>query len=246
MALTGLSFIGYSRGEQGGAVFQASHRERSEPIGPQYHSAKASELQVACELALAAFNPFRKLSGATRGAFLSEIANQMEASRDEIVARYVIETGLPEVRANGEFNRTIGQIRLFAQVASEGTWVDPRIETAVPDRQPLPKPDMRSMWIPIGPVAVFGASNFPLAYSVMGGDSASALAAGCPIIVKAHAAHPGVSEIVGNCVIAAAQSTGMPEGVFSMLYDSGFEIGQALVAHPAVKGVGFTGSQRGG
>ncbi|MEQ1932920.1 MAG: aldehyde dehydrogenase (NADP(+)) [Fimbriimonadaceae bacterium] len=246
MALTGLSFLGNTRGATGGKTFRASHRAVGDLIEPDFHSSTLNDVDQVCALALDAFGTFRKLSGSDRASFLTEIARSMERVREEIVERYVIETGLPEARANNEFNRTIGQVRLFANVAEEGTWADPRIETALPDRQPLPKPDMRSLWIPLGPVAVFGASNFPLAYSVMGGDSASALAAGCPIIVKAHPAHPGVSELVANCVIEAAESTGMPEGVFSMLFDSGFEVGQALVCDPRIKGVGFTGSQKGG
>lgn len=246
MALTGLSFLGNTRGATGGKTFRASHRTAGALIEPDFHSSDLSDVELACTLAHDAFAPYRKLSGSDRGEFLTEIACSMDRVREEIVERYVIETGLPEARANNEFNRTIGQVRLFAHVAEDGSWADPRIETALPERQPLPKPDMRSLWIPLGPVAVFGASNFPLAYSVMGGDSASALAAGCPIVVKAHPAHPGVSELVANCVIEAAAATGMPEGVFSMLYDSGFEVGQALVADRHIKGVGFTGSQRGG
>ncbi len=246
MALLGLSFIGNQRGVAGGQTFKASNRLAGEPTEPEFCSATLSELDRACDLAMSAFKVFRKLPGSDRAEFLLEIVKRMEFAREEIVERYILETALPDARANNEFNRTIGQIKLFAQVAEEGSWVDARIETALPDRLPLPKPDMRSMWIPIGPIAVFGASNFPLAYSVMGGDSASALASGCPIVVKAHPAHPGVSELVANCVIEAAEATGMPEGVFSMLFDSGFEIGQALVKHPKIKGVGFTGSQRGG
>jgi alpha-ketoglutaric semialdehyde dehydrogenase len=207
---------------------------------------ETADVGLAADLAWQAFLTYRHISGKDRARFLRKIAEEIEAASAQIVPKYVEESHLPEARANGELARTAGQLRLFATVAEEGKWRDPRIETAIPDRQPLPKPDMRSLWIALGPVAVFGASNFPLAFSVAGGDTASALAAGCPVIVKAHPAHPGVSEIVADCVLRAAKATGMPEGVFSMLYNDGFETGQALVQHPKIKAVGFTGSQRGG
>jgi alpha-ketoglutaric semialdehyde dehydrogenase len=156
------------------------------------------------------------------------------------------ETGLPEVRFNGELARTCGQLRMFAQIAEDGSWADVRIDPAQPDRKPAPAPDTRSMLRPLGPVAVFGASNFPLAFSVAGGDTASALAAGCPVIVKAHPAHPGTSEIAAEALTEAARQTGMPDGVFSLLFDDGIAVGQALVRHPGIKAAGFTGSRRGG
>ena len=156
------------------------------------------------------------------------------------------ETALAEPRIRGETARTSNQFRLFAAILEEGSWVDARIETALPNRQPLPRPDLRSMLRPLGPVAVFGASNFPLAYSVGGGDTASSLAAGCPVVVKAHPAHPGTSELVGNAINAAVKSAGLALGIFSLLFDAGIEVGTALVQHPCIKAVGFTGSLTGG
>ena len=156
------------------------------------------------------------------------------------------ETALPEARLKGEVGRTAGQLRLYAEAAERGDWLDARIETANPDRKPLPKPDHRSMLRPLGPVVVFGSSNFPFAYSVAGGDTASALAVGCPVIVKAHPAHPGTSELVGRLILHAVRDCGLPEGTFSLLFDAGLEVGQALVNHFLVKAVGFTGSVKGG
>ena len=158
----------------------------------------------------------------------------------------VQETALPVARAQSEMGRTCAQLRLFADVIEEGSWVNARIDPALPERKPLPRPDLRSMLRPLGPVAVFSASNFPLAFSVAGGDTASALAAGCPVIVKAHPAHPGTSELVGAAVRESVREHGLPEGVFSLLFDAGIEIGTALVQHPAIKAVGFTGSRAGG
>lgn len=204
------------------------------------------DVEAACNLAEEAFHSYRQLRPQDRALFLDAIAKNLEGRSEEIVAVYQEESHLPEPRARGELARTTGQLRMFAQVALDDAWRDPRTETANPDRQPIPKPDMRSTWIPLGPVVVFGASNFPLAFSTAGGDTASALAAGCPVIVKGHPAHPRVSEVVAECILAAARETQMPEGVFSLLFDDGFEVGQALVRHPEVKAVGFTGSQRGG
>jgi NADP-dependent aldehyde dehydrogenase len=158
----------------------------------------------------------------------------------------MLETGLPQMRIEGERGRTIGQLQLFANVVRAGNWLDARIDLAMPDRAPLPRADLRQSHIPLGPVAVFGASNFPLAFSVAGGDTASALAAGCPVIVKAHSAHPGTSELVGKAIIAAANKCDMPEGVFSLIFGSGNQVGAELVAHPLIKAVGFTGSRTGG
>jgi NADP-dependent aldehyde dehydrogenase len=156
------------------------------------------------------------------------------------------ETGLPLARCTGEIARTSGQLRLYGEAAARGDWLDARIETALPDRKPLPKPDHRSMFRPLGPVVVFGSSNVPFAYSVAGGDTASAFAAGCPVIVKAHPAHPGTGELVGRLVVEAVKECGLPEGSFSLLFDAGFAAGQDLVRHPLVKAVGFTGSLKGG
>ncbi|MFL6734507.1 MAG: aldehyde dehydrogenase (NADP(+)), partial [Sphingomicrobium sp.] len=177
---------------------------------------------------------------------LESIAQNILDIGDELVDRCVAESGLPRPRIEGERGRTVNQLRLFASVVRQGRYLDVRIDPAMPDRQPLPRPDLRSRMIPLGPVAVFGASNFPLAFSVAGGDTASALAAGCPVIAKAHSAHPGTSELVGRAVQQAVAASGLPEGVFSLLFDTGRAIGQGLVADPRVKAVGFTGSRGGG
>jgi len=165
---------------------------------------------------------------------------------DALIERASAESGLPRGRIEGERARTVGQLRLFVEVVRDGGWLDVRIDPPMPDRKPLPRADLRQRHIAVGPVAVFGASNFPLAFSVAGGDTASALAAGCPVVVKAHSAHPGTSELVGRAVQSAVVECGLPEGVFSMLFGSGNRVGTALVAHPHIKAVGFTGSRRGG
>lgn len=244
--LKGLSYIGNERAEQSPNPFRAENRSTGEILEPDFHSCSSEETELAVSLASQASAPFRNTSGHERAAFLRAIADCIDSAASEIVPRYIFETALPEGRARGELARTTGQLRLFAELVQDGSWVDARIETALPDRQPIPKPDMRTMARALGPVAVFGASNFPLAFSAAGGDTASALAAGCPVIVKAHPAHPGVSEIVADCIIDAVEVSGMPNGVFSLLFDRGYEVGATLVGHPSIKGVGFTGSQRGG
>ncbi|MFC4993238.1 aldehyde dehydrogenase (NADP(+)) [Rubritalea tangerina] len=246
MSLTGLSFIGYQRGRGENVCGTAINPATGESIGPETIAATDTELESALELAEQAYAEYREKSGEQRAQFLRVIAANIEAVVDTIAERGPLETGLPEMRMRGESGRTIGQLRLFADLIEEGSWVDARIEHAQAERQPLPKVDLRSMLRPLGPVAVFAASNFPLAFSVAGGDTASALAAGCPVIVKAHASHPGLSEIVAEAVVEAAQATGMPEGVFSMLFGSGRTLGQALVKAEQIKAVGFTGSQAGG
>ncbi len=216
------------------------------PLHPVYCAATADEVARAVDLASAAFRVYSRLDGAIKATFLRAIASEIEAIADDLATRGPLETGLPEMRLRGETARTTGQLRLFADLVEEGSWVDARIERANPDRKPLPKPDLRSMKRPLGPVAVFCASNFPLAFSVAGGDTASALAAGCPVVVVAHSSHPGLAELVGSAVIRAAQATGMPEGVFSLLYGGGRSVGQAVVKHPAIQAVGFTGSRSAG
>lgn len=217
-----------------------------EKLDPQYMGATPEEVEKALSLATDAFPAYSALSGKERAGFLRAIADKIDAQVEDIAARGPLETALPEGRMRGETGRTVGQLRLFATMIEEGSWVDARIEHAQPDRQPIPKVDLRSMLRPLGPVAVFCASNFPLAFSVAGGDTASALAAGCPVVVIAHSSHPGIAEIVGNAVVAAAKETGMPEGVFSLLYGGGRTVGQAVVKHPAIQAVGFTGSRGAG
>ena len=211
-------------------------------LEPVYHCASLADLNHAADLAEEAFVSYRKLSGHERGPFLRRIADGIEAIVPELVARANCETALPEARLKGESARTINQLRLFAQVVEEGSWVNARIDPAQPDREPLPRSDIRSMMMALGPVAVFGASNFPLAFSVAGGDTAAAFAAGNPVIVKAHHAHPGTSEMVGQVIARSVRECGLPPGVFALLFGAGAEIGAALVDHPNVKAVGFTGS----
>ncbi|MGY3051847.1 alpha-ketoglutaric semialdehyde dehydrogenase [Pedobacter sp. UYEF25] len=212
----------------------------------EFSKAGANEVNEALKSATAAFQIYRNLNKDKKATFLNAIADEITALGDEIVNRASAESGLPVARLQGELGRTTGQLRLFANLVAEGSWVDAIIDIAQPDRQPLPKSDIRRMLIPIGPVVIFGASNFPLAFSVAGGDTASALASGCPVVVKAHPAHYGTSALVGGAIIKAVRKTGMPEGVFSMLYDDRYDIGSALVKHPLTKAVTFTGSFKGG
>lgn len=244
--LLGTSFIGYTRSTGTVPCGHAIVPGSGEALEPAYFAATDAEVGRALSLAAAAFQVYSNLSGKSRAEFLRAAAAEIEAVVEDIVERGPLETALPEARLRGETGRTIGQLRMFADLVEEGSWVDARIERANPDRKPVPKVDLRSMLCPLGPVAVFCASNFPLAYSVAGGDTASALAAGCPVIVIAHASHPGMAEIVATAVIRAAQRTGMPEGVFSVLYGGGRTVGQAVVKHPVTQAVGFTGSRAGG
>lgn len=244
--LSGTSVIGYARGAGDLPAGQAVHAASGAKLEPVYLAATPGEVDQAIALAADAFPRFSALSGKQRGAFLRAIAEQIEGVVDDIAERGTLETGLPDARLRGETARTTGQLRLFAALVEEGSWVDARIEKAQPERQPLPKPDIRSMLRPLGPVAVFCASNFPMAFSVAGGDTAAALAAGCPVVVIAHSAHPGVAEIVGQAVLRAASATNMPEGVFSLLYGGGRSVGIPVVQHPVIQAVGFTGSRNGG
>ena len=200
----------------------------------------------AVAAAEAAFPAYAATTREERAAFLETIADQIEARGAEITAIGTSETGLPEARLNGERGRTTGQLRLFASHIRKGDYLDRRHDAALPDRQPLPRPEIRMIQRPIGPVAVFGASNFPLAFSTAGGDTASALAAGCPVVVKGHSAHPGTGEIVAQAIDAAIRATGMPAGVFSLVQGGKRDVGEALVQHPLIKAVGFTGSLGGG
>jgi 2,5-dioxopentanoate dehydrogenase len=245
LKLEGVSLIGF--GEGGKATgFAAINPATGLPLETQYYSATAEDVDIAARLASQAFPVYGNLPGKDRGALLRRIAAAIEAQGPAIVSRANLETALPEGRLQGELARTCNQLRLFAQVVEEGSWVGARLDSAEPSRKPAPKPALRSMLKPLGPVVVFGASNFPLAFSVAGGDTASALAAGNPVIVKAHPAHPGTSELVGQAVRESIRALNLPEGVFSLLFDSGIEVGTRLVQHPAVKAVGFTGSLPGG
>ncbi len=247
MQITGEMLIGHAtvRGTGGTqrAFNPALNAEISEPV---FGLGTRADVERAAQLAAAAFDPYRNLPLVRRAEFLEAIADEILALGDELIERAHAESGLPRARLTGERGRTMGQLRLFAQVVRDGHFLGATVDSAQPERQPLPRPDLRLAKIPLGPVAVFGASNFPLAFSVAGGDTASALAAGAPVIVKAHSAHLGTSELVGRAVQQAARRTEMPEGVFSLLIGAGREIGEALVAHPAIKAVGFTGSRQGG
>lgn len=203
-------------------------------------------MDAAMRAADEAFQTYQSVPGAARAALLEKIAEEIMALGDALLLRAGEETGLLPDRLTGERARTCGQLKLYAATAREGSWVDARIDRALPERQPLPRPDLRRMLLPIGPVAVFGSSNFPLAYSVAGGDTASALAAGCPVVVKAHEAHPGTSELVAQAINRAVAACGMPPGVFSLLQGDGRVIGGPLVRHPLTRAVGFTGSLRAG
>ncbi|MGE3465790.1 MAG: aldehyde dehydrogenase (NADP(+)) [Pyrinomonadaceae bacterium] len=244
--LLGTSIIGSGRGAATHNIFRAFDPTTGEAVEPPFHSATPDEVERAATLADNARIPYGNVPVRMRAKFLRKIADNIEALGDTLIERASLETALPNERFRGERARTCGQLRAFADLLDEGSWVDARIDHAIPDREPIPKPDVRSMLRPVGPVAVFCASNFPLAYSVAGGDTASALAAGCPVIVNAHIAHPGTAELVGAAIANAARECEMPEGVFSLLFSSGYEIGQALVKHSAIKAVGFTGSRRGG
>lgn len=243
--LAGRSLIGKELGREQGAAFRAVNPATGEKLEPAFYSATTEEIDRAANLAADAFHAAQKISGRERAAFLRRIAENLTADGEAIIARANLESGLPLPRLQGELKRTTGQLTLFAEVLEEGSWVNARIEEGDGERKP-PKPDVRSMLRPLGPVAVFGASNFPLAFSVAGGDTASALAAGNPAVVKVHPAHPGTSELAGKAIRKAVEQSRLHEGTFSLLFDSGVEVGVALVQHPAIKAVAFTGSQAGG
>ncbi len=246
MKLEGTSLLGGRRGARGGKTFTGVNPVNGEALPVEFHSASVSDVEVAANAAAEAFAVYRRWPTARRVALLNRIAELLEANAAEIIARANLETALPTGRLQGELARTCFQLRFYGDGVASGLALGARIDHGDSKRQPLPKPDLRSMMIPLGPVAVFGASNFPLAYSVAGGDTASALAAGCPVIVKAHPAHPGTSEIVGLLVQQAVREMNAPDGLFSLLFDAGHEIGAALVKHPAIQAVGFTGSRQGG
>lgn len=246
MNLHGKSLIAGSHGREGGKVFRAVNPATNEPLAPDFHSASADEVARALDASAAAFEQYRALPGAGRAKFLEAIAGEIEALGDTLLQRAVAETGLPLARITGERARTCGQLRLFAELVREGSWVDARIDTALPERQPLPRPDLRLMLVALGPVVVFGSSNFPLAFSVAGGDTASALAAGCTVVVKAHRAHAGTAELVGGAIARAVAACGLPAGVFSLIHGDGATVGIAMVKHPATAAVGFTGSRAAG
>jgi 2,5-dioxopentanoate dehydrogenase len=246
MNLSGTSIIGRTRALPNARAFSAYNPALGAPLAPDFFAATVDELERAVSLAVAASATYGRATSATRAAFLHLVARKLEEESSTIIARAQAETALPDARLQGELARTSLQLRLLADIARDGGWADPRIDHGDPHRQPTPKPELRSMLRPLGPVVVFGVSNFPLAFSVAGGDTAAALAAGNPVIVKAHPAHPGTSELVGRLIQDAVAEAGLPEGVFSLLFDDGIEIGQTLVRHPSIRAVAFTGSRRAG
>ena len=244
--LQGTSLVAGARGATGGRRFPAMNPATGAALDPPFHEALDAEAAQAMEEAARAYEDYRNRPPRQRADLLDRIAANIEALGDALIERAAAETGLPVARLVGERARTCGQLRLFAQVVREGSWVDARIDTAQPERQPLPRPDLRRMLRGAGPVVVFGSSNFPLAFSTAGGDTASALAAGCPVVVKAHRAHPGTAELVGAAVANAVSECGLPPGLFSLLHGGGATLGMALVRHPAATAVGFTGSRTAG
>ena len=244
--ITGKNYIGSERSAKGNKKFRTFDPKLNLETPWEFIEATEHEIDRAVTLAWEAFNEFQDISGKQKAQFLRAIATNIEALGDDLIDAYCQETGLPEGRAKGERGRTCFQLRTFADLVEEGSWVNATIDTALPNREPMPKPDLRKMSIPIGPIAVFGASNFPLAYSTAGGDTASALASGCPVVVKSHPMHAGTGELVASAIVKAVKEHGMPNGVFSNLNSSGIEVGQQLVKHPKIKGVGFTGSIPGG
>jgi NADP-dependent aldehyde dehydrogenase len=246
MTISGEMLLGNRAIAGAGSSEYAQNPATGEKLEPAFPSAGQDEIELACTLAESAFDAYRNISLQQRATFLETIADEIQALGNTLIQRAVAETGLPQVRIEGERGRTMAQLKLFASVVRAGRWLDARIDPALPDRTPLPRPDVRLRHIPLGPVAVFGASNFPLAFSVAGGDTASALAAGCPVVVKAHPAHPGTSELIGRAINTAAKKCILPEGVFSLVFGGSHELGAALVANAAIKAVGFTGSRAGG
>jgi len=246
MHLSGELLIGSRAVRGNNGEIRAVNPASGASMAPSFGGATPAQLEQACALAWQAFDAYRQTTLERRAAFLEAIAQNILDLGDALIERCVSESGLPRARIEGERGRTVTQLRLFAGVIRNGDFLEARIDPAQPERKPLPRVDLRLQNVALGPVAVFGASNFPLAFSVAGGDTASALAAGCPVIVKAHSAHPGTSELVGRAVQKAVADCGMPEGTFSLLFDSGRDIGQGLVADHRIKAVGFTGSRAGG
>jgi NADP-dependent aldehyde dehydrogenase len=249
MKLHGKNIIGFVATEDGGSEsskFRAFDPALGRPLEPAFHQSNRDNIERAFALAERAFDTYRQKTPDEIAKFLERIAEQIVGLGNELIERAAAETGLTAQRLIGERSRTVDQLKMFAGVVREGSWVEGVIDRADPNRKPLPKPDVRRMLIPIGPVVVFGASNFPLAFSVAGGDTASALAAGNPVIVKAHPAHPGTSEIVARAIVLAAEESGMSEGVFSLLHGTSPEFSLELVQHPVAAAVGFTGSLKAG
>ncbi len=244
--ITGKNYIGNQLSAKGTTTHKTVNPKLNIENPTPFYQATLEEVEAAAELAANAFKTYKNTPGKQRAAFLNAIADEILALDTELIDMYVSESGLPEGRAAGERGRTVGQLRAFAELILKEEWRSNTIDEAIPTREPFPKSDIRKTSIPLGPVVVFAASNFPLAFSTAGGDTASALASGCPVIVKSHAMHSGTGELVASAIIKAAEKTGMPNGVFSNITGSGRVVGTALVKHPKVKAVGFTGSIAGG
>ncbi len=245
MPIRGQLFIGSERVTTP-SIFVAVDAATRQPLAGEFSIATQEHVALACTLAEEAFEQFRAASLEKRASFLESCAANIGKLGDELLQRAGAETGLARGRLETERGRTMNQLNLFAGVVRQGDWLGLRIDRAQPDRKPLPRSDLRQRRIPLGPVAVFGASNFPLAFSAGGGDVASALAAGCPVVVKAHPAHPGTSELVAGAIADAVAESGLPPGIYSHLSGPGNELGAALVSHPSIQAVGFTGSRQGG
>lgn len=246
MEITGSMLIGAVSTQGKSEEFRAFSPALNVEIDPVFGSGGVGDVDRACKLAAEAFPIYRATTPHQRAHFLETIARHIEELGDSLIERAALETALPTARLEGERGRTTGQLRHFACVVRMGHWLGATLDSPLPERTPLPRPDLRKSHVALGPVAVFGASNFPLAFSVAGGDTAAALAAGCPVVVKAHGAHPGTSELVGRAVQAAVAECGLPEGTFSLIQGVGNAVGEALVDHPAIRAVGFTGSRAGG
>ncbi len=244
--LDGKNIVGYDRTQRGNVTFRTINPVLNKENETVFYEASREEVEEAVSLAHSAAVFYAETSKETRAGFLRSIAQEIMALGDDLIDLYCAESGLPEGRAKGERGRTLGQLELYARLVEEGSYVQPSIDTALPHREPNPRVDLRKMMVPVGPVVVFGASNFPLAYSSAGGDTASALAAGCPVIVKGHPMHAGTGNMVSSAIASAARKHNLPEGVFSHLNSKGHEVGEALVKHPFIKAVGFTGSHGGG
>ncbi|WP_434700862.1 aldehyde dehydrogenase (NADP(+)) [Pseudomonas sp. D1-36] len=242
--ILGHNYIGGARSAAGQTRLQSVDASTGEALPHEFVQATEQEVDAAAKAAAAAHPIYRSLSAARRAEFLDAIADELDALGDDFVAVVCRETALPAARIQGERGRTSGQMRLFAKVLRRGDFYGARIDRALPERTPLPRPDLRQYRIGLGPVAVFGASNFPLAFSTAGGDTAAALAAGCPVVFKAHSGHMATAEHVADAIVRAAEKTAMPAGVFNMIYGGG--VGEWLVKHPAIQAVGFTGSLKGG
>jgi alpha-ketoglutaric semialdehyde dehydrogenase len=243
--ITGAVLVG-AEDRLGRAHFVAHHAVTGAPLTPVFQEAEPQDVADACRLAAAAFAEFSELAPANRATFLEQVAAEIAALGDILIERAMAETGLPRARLEGERGRTLAQLEFFARFVREGAWLEVAIDHALPERTPVPRPDLRRRSVAIGPVAVFGASNFPLAFSVAGGDTAAALAAGCPVVAKGHPLHPGTDELVARALRSAVQKCGLPAGVFSYLPGAGQPLGGALVSDPRIKAVGFTGSRAGG